>query len=204
LGIVEGLIERICDLAVALGSVTDGYNAICRIYGVFIAETVEDDRIVNSEAEDALVIDHASFTWEIAPPSNTSSKKKKSKKNKKVKSKKPKGKGDLALFDEKHHDAVAEHEQAIFQIHDLNLRIPRGQLCAIVGPVGSGKSSLLQGVVGEMRKTQGSIILGGSVSYCPQSAWIQNATIRENICFGKPFDSERYWKAVHDSCLEAE
>ena len=46
---------------------------------------------------------------------------------------------------------------------------------ALVGPVGSGKTSLLQGFIGEMRKTSGNITFGGSVGpgYCPQSAWIQ-------------------------------
>ena len=53
-----------------------------------------------------------------------------------------------------------------------------------------------------MRCTAGSIQFGGSVGYCPQNAWIQNATVRENICFGRPFDEERYWRAVRDSCLE--
>ena len=53
------------------------------------------------------------------------------------------------------------------------MEIPRGMLVAVVGPVGSGKTSLLQGLIGEMRKTSGSITFGGSVGYCPQSAWIQ-------------------------------
>ena len=46
---------------------------------------------------------------------------------------------------------------------------------ALVGPVGSGKTSLLQCLIGEMRKTSGNITFGGSVGpgYCPQSAWIQ-------------------------------
>ncbi|KAF8072009.1 ABC transporter [Lyophyllum atratum] len=74
-------------------------------------------------------------------------------------------------------------------------------LVAIVGAVGSGKTSLLQGIIGEMRRTGGSVRFGGSVGYCPQSAWIQNATIKENICFGRPYEEEKYWKAVHDSCL---
>lgn len=87
------------------------------------------------------------------------------------------------------------------KIRDVTLSIPRGKLVAFVGPVGSGKTSLLQGIIGEMRKTSGSITFGGSVAYCPQSAWIQNATVRENVCFGRPFEEERYWKAIHDSCL---
>lgn len=53
-----------------------------------------------------------------------------------------------------------------------------------------------------MRCTGGTVKLGGSVGYCPQSAWIQNATIRENVLFGSEFDEERYWSAIHDSCLE--
>jgi len=73
------------------------------------------------------------------------------------------------------------------------MEIPRGTLVVVVGPVtpvGSGKTSLLQGLIGEMRKTSGSITFGGSVGYCPQTAWIQNATIRENICFGRLFRVE--------------
>ena len=53
-----------------------------------------------------------------------------------------------------------------------------------------------------MRRTSGSVKLGGSIGYCPQSAWIQNATIRENVTFGQAFDEDRYWAAIKDSCLE--
>ena len=63
---------------------------------------------------------------------------------------------------------------------------------------------MLQGLIGEMRRTAGAVKFHGSVAYCPQSAWIQNATVRENITFGRPFDEERYWKAVQDACLEAD
>ncbi|KAJ7833819.1 hypothetical protein B0H13DRAFT_2428014 [Mycena leptocephala] len=59
-----------------------------------------------------------------------------------------------------------------FALHDITLSIPRGTLVAIVGRVGSGKSSLLQGLIGEMRTTAGKWAFSGSVAYCPQSAWI--------------------------------
>ncbi|KAH8982831.1 P-loop containing nucleoside triphosphate hydrolase protein [Lactarius akahatsu] len=68
--------------------------------------------------------------------------------------------------------------------------------------VESGKTSLLQGLIGDMRRSEGSVRVGGSVAYCPQSAWIQNATIRDNVCFGRLFEEGRYWKAIHDTCLE--
>ena len=63
------------------------------------------------------------------------------------------------------------------QIKGINFFVPRGQLCAVVGPVGSGKSSLLNALIGEMKKVDGSVKFGGSVGYCNQQAWIQNATV---------------------------
>ena len=60
-----------------------------------------------------------------------------------------------------------------FKVQNVDLYVPRGQLVAVVGAIGSGKTSLLQGMIGEMRRTEGSVRFGGSVAYCPQSAWIQ-------------------------------
>jgi hypothetical protein len=49
---------------------------------------------------------------------------------------------------------------------------------------------------------KGTVKFGGTVSYAGQNAWLQNATVRENICFGRPFIEEKYWDAVRRSCLE--
>lgn len=92
--------------------------------------------------------------------------------------------------------------ERIFKLKDIDLSIPRGSLTAIVGSIGSGKSSLLQGLVGEMRRTEGKVTFSGTTSLCAQSPWIQNATVRENIVFGQPWDENRYWAAVRDACLE--
>ncbi|KAG0229963.1 hypothetical protein BGX31_006020 [Mortierella sp. GBA43] len=87
-------------------------------------------------------------------------------------------------------------------LKDISLDIPRGSLVAVVGPVGSGKSSLLQAIVGSMMKSQGEVIRGASISYASQTPWIQNATIRDNILFDTPFDEERYWRVVKACSLE--
>ena len=89
-------------------------------------------------------------------------------------------------------------------IHDLTLVIPRGSLVAIVGPVGSGKSSLLAAMMGEMTRTSGSIRLGGTIAYCPQQSWIQNATVKDNILFGRPFDQDRYDAVIEQCALTAD
>ncbi|ORX39512.1 hypothetical protein BCR36DRAFT_416970 [Piromyces finnis] len=83
-----------------------------------------------------------------------------------------------------------------FCLQDINLCIKKGSLTAIVGGVGSGKSSLINAIIGEMKQESGRVIIGGSYSYCSQKAWIRNANIRDNIILGKPFDKTRYDAAV--------
>ncbi|GJJ75953.1 hypothetical protein EMPS_08311 [Entomortierella parvispora] len=87
-------------------------------------------------------------------------------------------------------------------LHRLNVQIPRGSLVAVVGPVGSGKSSLLQAMIGNMTMTEGEIVRGTNISYASQTAWIQNATIRDNILFDTPYDKERYEEVIRSCALE--
>ncbi|KAF8938141.1 multidrug resistance-associated protein 3 [Dissophora ornata] len=75
---------------------------------------------------------------------------------------------------------------------DINLTIARGNLTAIVGRVGQGKTSLLNAVIGDMYKRQGSVKVYGRLAYVAQTAWIINATLRDNILFGNTFDQKRY------------
>ena len=94
---------------------------------------------------------------------------------------------------------------APFRLEHVNLTVAKGELLAIVGPVGSGKSSLLEGCIGEMVKEGGKVTWGGErVGYCPQTAWIQSATLRDNIVFGQPFDEERYWDVIRVAELESD
>lgn len=71
----------------------------------------------------------------------------------------------------------------------------------VVGPVGSGKSSYIQAILGEMPKTSGEITISGTVAYVSQEAFIVNTTVRENIIFGKPFDMDKYKKVLETSAL---
>jgi len=104
----------------------------------------------------------ASFTWDSPPPRPEDPKKK----GKGGKMKMKKGK--------RHPTPVPPADDAnIFKVTDIDLEIPQGQLVGIVGAVGMGKTSLLQGLIGEMRQTSGKVEFGGSVGYCAQNAWIQ-------------------------------
>ena len=91
-----------------------------------------------------------------------------------------------------------------FQFDSLNLEFPTSFLTVLVGPVASGKSSLLHAIAGEMRKTSGKITLVGKRAYCPQTPWIQNASARENIIFGSEFDQVWYDQVVHACALTSD
>ncbi|XP_026871524.2 multidrug resistance-associated protein 1 isoform X1 [Electrophorus electricus] len=81
----------------------------------------------------------------------------------------------------------------------INVCIPEGALVAVVGHVGSGKSSLLSAFLGEMHKQEGCVSVKGSVAYVPQQAWIQNTTLRENIVFGQE-RRESWYHRVLEAC----
>ncbi|XP_041459434.1 ATP-binding cassette sub-family C member 9-like isoform X1 [Lytechinus variegatus] len=94
-----------------------------------------------------------------------------------------------------------ESHEAILK--DINVDIPAGKLTIIVGTVGSGKSSILQAVLGEMTTLQGRIQISkeSKVAYGPQKAWLVNASLRENILFGESYDPIRYRKVVEACAL---
>ncbi|KRX74827.1 Multidrug resistance-associated protein 1 [Trichinella sp. T6] len=84
-------------------------------------------------------------------------------------------------------------------LQNINFSIKPGELVAVVGQVGAGKSSFLSAILGEMEKRNGTVGIKGNVAYVPQQAWIQNMTVRENILFNKPYRSD-LMKKVLDGC----
>ncbi|XP_029933185.1 canalicular multispecific organic anion transporter 2 isoform X1 [Myripristis murdjan] len=84
-------------------------------------------------------------------------------------------------------------------LHNINVMVPQGSLLAVVGHVGCGKSSLISALLGDMEKLEGDVSVRGSVAYVPQQAWIQNATVRDNILFGKPYNEQKY-RCVLEAC----
>ncbi|RXW24050.1 hypothetical protein EST38_g1810 [Candolleomyces aberdarensis] len=96
---------------------------------------------------------------------------------------------------------------ARFQLGPLDVVFPQGKLSIISGATGSGKSALLEALLGEMHCISGTVIIDKSnhrVAYCAQSPWLEHATIKDNILFGctAPFDEERYHKVIYSCALE--
>ncbi|XP_019222150.1 canalicular multispecific organic anion transporter 1 [Oreochromis niloticus] len=84
---------------------------------------------------------------------------------------------------------------------NVNLDIEPGRLVAVVGAVGSGKSSLMSALLGEMHSTKGFINIRGSLAFVPQQAWIQNVTLKDNILFGSPHEEENFKKVIQACAL---
>ncbi|XP_076160818.1 sulfonylurea receptor isoform X2 [Ptiloglossa arizonensis] len=90
------------------------------------------------------------------------------------------------------------------QLSIADLKIPRGQLTLIVGKTGSGKTSLLLGMLGEIQNTTGTIkwTKGSRIAYVAQKPWLLNATLRDNILFGSAYRSRRYRNVLKACALQ--
>lgn len=194
-------------LPMVIGQVVDAWSSMKRLQEYLLSEEVEDEGVWDMDAENAIEIHDASFTWErtvtqdadaaaqaagkIAPTKDEMKHQKKAAKDAE--------KGGLSSSGETTPDNASDSIKDPFKLHDVNLKFGRNELVAVIGTVGSGKSSLLAAMAGDMRKTSGEIVFGAERAFCPQYAWIQNATVRENILFGKEMNRSWY-NTVIDAC----
>uniref|UniRef100_M4FE47 ABC-type xenobiotic transporter n=1 Tax=Brassica campestris TaxID=3711 RepID=M4FE47_BRACM len=112
----------------------------------------------------------------------------------------PKGSSDIAV--EVSNSTLSwDVSSANPTLKDINLKVFHGMKVAVCGTVGSGKSSLLSSILGEVPKISGSLKVCGTKGYVAQSPWIQSGTIEENILFGKAMERERYEKVVEACSL---
>lgn len=87
-------------------------------------------------------------------------------------------------------------------LRDIELHVDRGMTVAICGTVGSGKSSLIASILGEIPKISGTVRVSGTKAYVAQSPWIQSGKIEENILFGKQMDRVKYENALEACALK--
>ncbi|KAG8979667.1 hypothetical protein FRB94_011257 [Tulasnella sp. JGI-2019a] len=196
---------------------SDAYVAVKRIGTTLLAEELSDDMVIDPEAPSAIRA-FGDFAWETSGPvegvmgkggqgrggrdyaAHKAKKKAEALAKKEAKERKKKGlppKSAEEMGKEKEKD-----DKAPFELRDIDVDIQRGSLTCIVGTVGSGKSSLLQALIGEMRKIRGEVVFGGTTAYVPQQPWVQNATVRDNILFGRTEDNDRFDQIVSSCALQ--
>ncbi|XP_031342947.1 probable multidrug resistance-associated protein lethal(2)03659 [Photinus pyralis] len=83
----------------------------------------------------------------------------------------------------------------------VNVEISKG-LTLIIGPTGSGKSSFLKAILGDVSLSEGKVTRSGNVSYGSQEPWLFPATVRQNIIFGEKFDEDRFRDVIKVCALE--
>ncbi|KAF7982734.1 hypothetical protein HWV62_26606 [Athelia sp. TMB] len=188
-----------------LASLSDAVVALQRVGTFLTAEELAEPYTIDPESKWGVEVD-GDFTWETAggPPKEAPAAKGKGAMGKGKPGKEKKGKKQepvLPVTADAEKEKEKEEDKP-FELKNLKMRIPKGAFVAIVGRVGSGKSSVLQSLIGEMRSTRGEVVFGGPVAYVPQSAWIRNATLRDNILFGQADDAQRFRDVIRACSLE--
>ncbi|KAL8907376.1 MAG: hypothetical protein Q9207_001426 [Kuettlingeria erythrocarpa] len=98
-------------------------------------------------------------------------------------------------------DATFTWDKSRKCLEDINFAAYKEELCCVVGRVGSGKSSLLQAILGDVWKIRGEVVVHGKVAYVAQQPWVMNASVRENIVFGHRWDPQFYERTVNACAL---
>lgn len=168
-----------------LGTVTAGIPSFMggigcfdRIQKFLLAETQSDDRVINHRSLPDLSPASSAIELQAIPPN------------------KAQAGGDILTLDE----CSFGHSADSLAINNLTCTIKQGTINMVIGPVGSGKTSLLLGLLGEIQNLKGFVRMRTSnVAYCQQSAWLPNGTIK-SIIIGTSLYRESWYKAVVFSC----
>ncbi|KAG5204280.1 hypothetical protein JEQ12_002256 [Ovis aries] len=109
---------------------------------------------------------------------------------------------DKTIVYMKDFTAFWDKESETPTLQGLSFTVRPGELLAVVGPVGAGKSSLLHALLGELPPSQGQVSVHGRIVYVSQQPWVFSGTVRSNILFGKKYEEERYEKVIKACALE--
>ncbi|KAI2613941.1 P-loop containing nucleoside triphosphate hydrolase protein [Hypoxylon fragiforme] len=163
----------LASFSVSARQISEGWTALKRLQDFLLAEEFVEDTIWDWYSSDSAVrVQKGTFIWSESAPLQQASQ----------------SQGGIP--------------RVPFSLTNIHLSIPRGELVAVVGATGSGKTSLLRALAGQMTKTGGEVRIGArSRSVCAQTPWIQSASLKDNILFGKPLDRDLYERVVQSCAL---
>ncbi|KAJ3120011.1 Multidrug resistance-associated protein 1 [Physocladia obscura] len=184
LALFNQLRQHVMWLPLQVSVLGDSFISFRRLQELFDAPEVEFSPTIDPAAKYGVEISNGEFTWEsetitVAMPSSEFIQ------------------TDVNFI----LPQPTSNQQQQSTLRNITLACPRGGLTCIVGAVGAGKSSLLAALIAELKCISGRVVFSGAVGYCSQQAWIVNASVRENIVFGRPYDAARYKAVVSAACL---
>jgi ABC-type multidrug transport system fused ATPase/permease subunit len=213
------LTQQVILLPMALAAGADALIGLTRVGEFFGAAEIDPEekvidatlerQVIMDDSNESIVIDNASFKWEIFKQDEAEDDKKDKEENEKVVQDQSDSntKTETYTFNssEKMEDTESTDSKDVTfpGLDNINLNIKKGEFIVITGLVGSGKSSLLQAISGFMRRTSGSVSVNGSLLLCGYP-WVQNATVKQNIIFGCEEDEKRYNDVIYACSLESD
>lgn len=189
-------------LPISIGYVSDAYISLKRIEDFLLAEEVDLEIPPASDLKHSVELDHATFTWETPPAEEPEQQDKVGTKQHHLTTLRRGKVKDKTSEEQISPSGPLSHSDSAFRLENLTFEAGRAELIGIVGSVGCGKTSLLSALASDMRQIGGRMEFSAERAYCPQYAWIQNTSIRNNIIFGKPFDQAFYSEVVQACALE--
>ena len=213
IGLFNAMRQPLGILPTGIGHLLDALTAISRIQSFLQAGEAEDSTKWDFGNRSAVIINDASFTWEAAVEQHQTEGSENSldegaRTDDVPLEERPKRmpfERSSSLESQQFSkplrkvDDWSDDGNRAFKIAEVSLTIGRNELVAIIGDVGSGKSSLLAALAGQMRQTAGKVTFGATRAYCPENSWIQNATVRDNILFGNAF-RRKWYNEVLNAC----
>ncbi|KAI4897311.1 hypothetical protein NFI96_034019, partial [Prochilodus magdalenae] len=208
----------------AVRALSEGAVAVKRFQRLFMLEDRESISVKMEDPENAVEFRDATLAWEKArPPQGKGKASRKrggmrsvlrreklslyiSSEEEKSKDEGPNAQHLLTHMEQESPQSTISSTQSIRPLlhktlHRIHLHIRKGALVGVCGAVGSGKSSLLSALLGQMTLLAGAVTADGGFAYAAQQAWILNSSLRENILFGREYVEEKYNTVLEACCL---
>lgn len=94
------------------------------------------------------------------------------------------------------HEATTANTEPVVCIPSISIQVKKGDMLCVLGKIGTGKTALIQSLIGQMSILKGAVALKGSIAYSSQEPWLQFLSVRDNILFGLEYDEEFYNRVI--------